>query len=398
MTIHLRILFLVSALLFCYYLYVQKDIAIKRMLQSTEQPTHSITENLRILPRFFGLKRIDDNNEKHVQKEDLTEEHFVQILQQRNANIRLNCEKYSKQNAKKLDLYGKNIIWMKEEKIAMCPVFKSATSSWFRNLIELSNASELKKRQARIDVKKNGIDTISKLSQKPSSLDWMRYVESLKNPDELTGFIVVRHPFERLVSTYRNKVEFDSKYIFKDFASKTVKRYRDKAIQKFGNEGFQKIMNFGTTLPQKTNKENPSVIGSNTPLPSFWEFVQALINDYEGINNDYVYMHIRPMYGHCSICHEIQLKAFRYILKSEELDKEEPAFIRHMGWENKINISEPKLNVQRPDEMTSEEITNLYFTQLSMDEVLKLYNLYEWDFLLFNYTFKFRDMVLPKIQ
>ena len=223
----------------------------------------------------------------------------------------------------------------------------------------------------------------------------MEYVQSLVDFEDLTGFIIVRHPFERLVSTYRNKVEFNSKYIFKGFVSKTVRQYRSKAIRKFGIKHFNKLKNFAKTLPQKRNEENPAVIGSHTPLPSFWEFVQPLIYDYEGIQDEYVYCHIRPIYDHCCICNEDQLKVFRYIMKAEELYNEAPAFIRHMGWENIVNVNEPNINVQRPDELTSKEITQLYFKQLSGDEVLSLYNLYELDFLLFNYTFRFGDIVLP---
>ena len=348
-----------------------------------------------------SISSMDDSSKSSVKHEELTEEAFIQILQQRNENIKSICEIYSEQNFQKLRLYSNSVILMEQEKIAMCPVYKCATSSWFRNLIELSIANEEQKTKTKVEIKKNEHGTIKRVSKPSSSSGWMRYVKSLDNFANVTGFIVVRHPFERLVSAYRDKVEYPTKRPFKKFASKTVKRYRDKAIQNFGNARFETIQNFGSTLPKKLNNEKPSNIGDDDPSPSFWEFVQVLINDYsikDSIKDNFLYMHIRPIYDHCCMCHEDQLSVFRYILRFEELEKEEPAFIRYMRWENKINISQPKLNVQRPDGLTSEEITKLYFTQLSKDEVLSLYNFYKLDFLLFNYTFKFGDMVLPTMQ
>ena len=46
-----------------------------------------------------------------------------------------------------------------------------------------------------------------------------------------------------------------------------------------------------------------------------------------------------------------------------------------------------KFNVLKPNNFTSEEVTKLYFSLLSENDVLNLYKLYEYDFLMFNYTF-----------
>ena len=75
-----------------------------------------------------------------------------------------------------------------------------------------------------------------------------------------TKFFFVRHPFERLVSCYRDKFEFGSKndYIFKTF--------------------------------------NPSQI--KTTRPSFAEFVQYLIDTPVELFND----HWLPYWMHCQVC------------------------------------------------------------------------------------------------
>ena len=131
-------------------------------------------------------------------------------------------------------------------------------------------------------------------------------------------------------------------------------------------------------------------------LPTFWEFVQYIINNYEEINDEEVYSHIRPIHEHCCLCDENYQKIFRYILKLEEMEIEERHFIEFMpGWEAKIDLKQPKLNVQRPDQFSSEYITSLYFTQLSSDDVLRLYRMYNIDFLLFDYKFKFKNSSFP---
>ncbi len=43
----------------------------------------------------------------------------------------------------------------------------------------------------------------------------------------------------------------------------------------------------------------------------------------------------------------------------------------------------------------SAELTAKYFEMLNNDEITKLYKKYEDDFIMFNYTFQFRDLVFP---
>ena len=46
--------------------------------------------------------------------------------------------------------------------------------------------------------------------------------------------------------------------------------------------------------------------------------------------------------------------------------------------------------------MTAEEIAALYFEQLDMEEVRNLYRIYEYDFLLFGYSFAFEGDAFPQ--
>lgn len=167
-----------------------------------------------------------------------------------------------------------------------------------------------------------------------------------------------------------------------------------QAFKEFGEDGFNEMRNLKYKLSSLNKAQNLTFekFKYNTMFPTFWESVQYIINDYKEIKYEAVYSHIRPIYEHCCVCDESYEKLFRYILKLEKMVTEERNFIKSMpGWEAQIIPKQPKLNVQRPSHLSSEDITKLYFTQLSSDDVLRLYTLYEIDFLLFDYAFEFKN-------
>ena len=71
---------------------------------------------------------------------------------------------------------------------------------------------------------------------------WIQWKTNLNrnNKTEKT-FIVVRHPFERLLSAYRDKLERSNVYYYKKYGEKIVKTYRQKAINIFGKDFFRLV-------------------------------------------------------------------------------------------------------------------------------------------------------------
>ena len=80
------------------------------------------------------------------------------------------------------------------ERLLYCPVFKAASTSWLVNYLKLSN-STLSAKSGNLHKR------ITDLFPPPATFKLRKkiFAESLK-------FLIVRHPFERLVSAYRDKL------------------------------------------------------------------------------------------------------------------------------------------------------------------------------------------------
>ena len=325
---------------------------------------------------------------------------FMFMIRKRLKRMKTVCDKNGRNLRKKvLDpsrlkngrTLRKNVIntsrffWFPSEAIAYCPVFKSATSTWQSHLLEVVNFSE----EIKSDVKSKYHPHRDRLlhigAVNPSQTTWKDYISRLPVPNNFVGLIVVRHPFERLVSAFRDKLErnnLEEPFYYNKFGKPFVKKYRKKAIEVLGEQYFNEENNYGTPIQVKDNRR------PNSDLPSFWEFSQAVIDEYK------IDDHWRPIVEHCSICNTLSLKAYNYILKFEELEKEEDMFLIHTGWDKKIK-NRTKDNVNDHQGLSDEELTQIYFSGLSKKQIRALYSVYKMDFLLFDYSFKINELTFP---
>ena len=294
----------------------------------------------------------------------------------------------------KTTVLEKSAFWLVKEHIIYCPIFKSASSTWLKNLINISRSNASYKSGLRKS-NKPLIEEIESVAKRPTSDEWellWSYIKPIEMSrtalrKSITSFIVVRHPFERLVSAYRDKLERTNKYYYQLYGIKIVKMFRNKAIEKFGEKYFAKENNYGAIL--KPDPNDPKARHSSSQ-PSFWEFVQAVIS---GEIDD---GHWRPQYKFCSVCHNFQIKTINYILKFENMDEEALLFLKHLKLDKMFSsVSNDKLNSNRPSNLSSTELTRLYFSTLSASDVTRLYNIYKPDFVLFNYTFQIDGLRLP---
>ena len=315
---------------------------------------------------------------------------FINLMKARKLRVQevCNAKYYDKKYS---NLEASRIFWIRNMGIAWCPVYKAAASTWRNHLSTVLNQT-----YGNVNLKKSSITRfvpqdplLVQGAMHPTRNVWSKYVQELPIlNNNLTGLLVVRHPFERLVSAYRDKLERNNlkePFYYNTFGKYFVKRYREKAINTLGKEYFSEHNNFGTPLKVPNNRR------PNAELPSFWEFSQAVIDGYK------MDEHWEPIYKFCSVCHPANLKAFKYILKFEHLLTEENQFLKYHRW----NISEKdmlKLNINRPETISSDQLTHLYFSSLSHEQLLGLYKVYELDFILFDYTFLYHDTMLPMVE
>ena len=108
-------------------------------------------------------------------------------------------------------------------------------------------------------------------------------------------FLIVRHPYERLLSAYRDKFENKRKYYHKHYGQFIIKNYRKKGIRRFGRDFYTRISNDAnkTDIPPY---RSAAIRNGKDVTPTFWEFIMAIIQ--QGISDD----HWHPAHMLCSLC------------------------------------------------------------------------------------------------
>ena len=98
------------------------------------------------------------------------------------------------------------------------------------------------------------------------------FPETLNNLKKTKKMIIVRDPWERLLSAYRDKLELgvtdDQKAFQKSYGEDIVEKYRQEGVLRFGENFYQK--NLGAPI---------YVEGRTLNEPTFWEFIQAIIRE-----------------------------------------------------------------------------------------------------------------------
>ena len=156
-------------------------------------------------------------------------------------------------------------------------------------------------------------------------------------------FTIVRHPFERLVSAYRDKFELAKKYayVYTMYASKIL----------------------GLKTPTEAERVR---------RPTFSEFVDYLLRVPVQQFND----HWVPYWLHCHVC-EMEYD----IIGKMETIADDMEFIAERSGLAATNISLPWTNRRNSGDKVSLD----YFRHLTVDQVMGLYRIYKLDFEMFGY-------------
>ena len=168
----------------------------------------------------------------------------------------------------------------------------------------------------------------------------------------MTRFMVVRHPFERILSAYRDKLEHreDREFYYRRYGREIVKSQRK------GNSTF-----------------------ANRAEPTFVEFLKYVVRTR--IFDE----HWRPFTAECAPC---DMK-YQIILKTESLE-EEMLFLATklnlLDYLYTLNSTGWLLQNTNPHGRTEHKYAEQYYGQVPKQLLQQVYMLYEADFRLFDYS------------
>ncbi|XP_069951080.1 carbohydrate sulfotransferase 13 isoform X2 [Cherax quadricarinatus] len=168
---------------------------------------------------------------------------------------------------------------------------------------------------------------------------------------------VVRHPFERVLSAYRDKLE-DYERDIKDRGGYYYAIYGKRIVK-----AYRKFTSDDENHTYSLRKE-----------PTFREFVHYLLDtDVEEYDE-----HWRPVSLLCTPCH------IRYdiIAKMETLSKDADFILYHRGLSSAVHM---EWSHKTDQTKKTSDVAKTYFSQLTSNEVKQLYYKYIIDFLMFEY-------------
>uniref|UniRef100_A0A2P2HZ57 Carbohydrate sulfotransferase n=2 Tax=Hirondellea gigas TaxID=1518452 RepID=A0A2P2HZ57_9CRUS len=240
--------------------------------------------------------------------------------------------------------------------LTWCPVYKAASTSWLHNFCLLAGV-----REEFLRMSKEQISTVARRVWPP-----LEYEDAEKVVPETTKFMIVRHPFERLVSAYRDKLEnlntgqeHGAKYFYEAYGKKIVQKYRTSASY---NNRTRVRLDTGGPAPEGVE-------------PTFNEFVQYLLHTDLVLRAD---DHWMPYYLYCTTCYI----DYDVIAKFETLDRDQKYLLEKTKLDNKIA---PKWLHLTKSRRTS-DIAAIYFKTISKSDIIKLYSKYKFDFQMFDYA------------
>lgn len=219
--------------------------------------------------------------------------------------------------------------------IAYCPTYKAGSTTWLHNLLSLNGVHEEK-------IKNKQISEVAR--QYFPELDAENAIIKIRHSKKL---FCIRHPFERILSAYRDKLEdrkrapeHGTMHYYKRWGSRIRNRYRD--------------------------------IG---PLePKFEEFVRYLIDtDLLNYSDD----HWIPYNAYCTPC----LVRYDFVAKVETLTEDQLFFIHSLNLPSWVT---PTRRHSSPKK--SSNISKDYYSQITKTQINKLYEKFKLDFEMFNYS------------
>ncbi|KAI8115512.1 Carbohydrate sulfotransferase 9 [Lucilia cuprina] len=300
--------------------------------------------------QFYKLKGYEYINETHLPLipdeaiQSLSESDMLKVEKRMERRRKLLSEKCTELG---LDVVGTDswhkpnpweFLVNKKHHIIWCNVFKAASSSWMFNFNVLAGYSA--------DFLHKTKEILLHLARERYPRVTLEELHTAQN-NSIT-FLIARHPFERLLSAYRDKFVYAIPHSFHDkLGRKIVRTYRKKSQQ---------------LKPPK--------------YPTFSEFVRWLLDQIK--HGNHLDMHFVASTQFCTPC----LINFDIILKFETLEEDQLYLIEKTGLKR---IIAPEWRNMGKGKNTL-ELLQQFYSKLSRNELDGLYDYYRYDFELFNYS------------
>jgi len=174
--------------------------------------------------------------------------------------------------------------------------------------------------------------------------------------DRLFSFMVARHPFERILSAYRDKFFLNLDYSHDVFERNKVQRF----YKLYGREILKKYRKTQPTEPKYKN------------APTFREFIDYLVD----LPLRRLDSHWLPTYFQCMPCH---IK-YDILGRIDTMPEDSREILKRIGVKKQL----PFAHVTQGK--TSDQTVENFCAELDTATLDRLYKLYEMDFLLFNFS------------
>ncbi|CAL4084078.1 unnamed protein product, partial [Meganyctiphanes norvegica] len=192
-------------------------------------------------------------------------------------------------------------------------------------------------------------------------------------------FMVVRHPFERLLYYYNSKFEYAgniSMYI--EYGERMVKEYRtlQDVSEEKANIHLKNVRNYIKSLTQGSQPLPQTLINNPyaQPLgPTFEEFLRFVIDPNKKDSKMWMPMHLS-----CSLC----TIDYNFVLKFEDFTYESLDFLDNIGIMPDRNAFDYLPSLDGPIDPL---ITCKYFQKIGLEIIKNLIVKYHNDILLFDY-------------
>ncbi|XP_069180830.1 carbohydrate sulfotransferase 11 isoform X2 [Procambarus clarkii] len=228
--------------------------------------------------------------------------------------------------------------------LTWCKVPKAASTSWLHAFLEIAGVQDISSK-----------DMAGKHALLRERYPLLTTALLKRTIPTTMKFMVVRHPFERVLSAYRDKLE-DYKRDLKDRGGYYYAIYGKRIVKAYRKSSSSDDHSY-------TRKE-----------PTFREFIQYLLDtDVEEYDE-----HWRPISLLCTPCH------IRYdiIAKMETLSNDAEFILYHRGLSSAVHM---EWSHKTDQTKRTSDVAKTYFSQLTSSEVKQLYYKYIIDFLMFEY-------------